>query len=96
MAGLDVFIVNIAFPQIHTDFPGTSLGWLSWVLNSYTIVFAAFLIAAGRWSDTFGRKRSYCSARVVVRAGLGRLRAGARRFPSSSRRARFRALAPRC
>ena len=28
-------------------------------MNSYTIVFAAFLIAAGRWSDTFGRKRSY-------------------------------------
>jgi EmrB/QacA subfamily drug resistance transporter len=59
MAGLDVFIVNIAFPQLHTDFPGTSLRSLSWVLNSYTIMFAAFLIAAGRWSDTFGRKRSY-------------------------------------
>jgi EmrB/QacA subfamily drug resistance transporter len=59
MAGLDVFIVNIAFPQIHTEFPGTSLRSLSWVLNAYTIVFAAFLIAAGRWSDTFGRKRSY-------------------------------------
>jgi EmrB/QacA subfamily drug resistance transporter len=59
MAGLDVFIVNIAFPQIHTEFPHTSLRSLSWVLNSYTIVFAAFLIAAGRWSDTFGRKRSY-------------------------------------
>lgn len=59
MAGLDVFIVNIAFPALHSDFPGTSLRSLSWVLNSYTIVFAAFLIAAGRWSDTFGRKRSY-------------------------------------
>ena len=45
MAGLDVFIVNIAFPQIHTEFPHTSLRSLSWVLNSYTIVFAAFLIA---------------------------------------------------
>ena len=59
MAGLDVFIVNIAFPQIHTEFPHSNLRSLSWVLNSYTIVFAAFLIAAGRWSDTFGRKRSY-------------------------------------
>src|ERR1700704_1096546 len=58
MAGLDVFIVNIAFPQIHTDFPGTSLASLSWILNSYTIVFAAFLIVAGRWSDGFGRKRA--------------------------------------
>jgi EmrB/QacA subfamily drug resistance transporter len=59
MAGLDVFIVNIAFPQIHADFPGTSLGSLSWILNAYTIVFAAFLIAAGRWSDGFGRKRAF-------------------------------------
>lgn len=59
MAGLDVFIVNIAFPQIQLDFPGTSLGSLSWILNSYTIVFAAFLIAAGRWSDVVGRKRAF-------------------------------------
>ncbi len=59
MAGLDVFIVNIAFPQIHADFPGTSLAGLSWILSSYTIVFAAFLIAAGRWSDEFGRKRAF-------------------------------------
>jgi EmrB/QacA subfamily drug resistance transporter len=59
MAGLDVFIVNIAFPQIHADFPGTSLSGLSWILNAYTIVFAAFLIVAGRWSDGFGRKRAF-------------------------------------
>jgi EmrB/QacA subfamily drug resistance transporter len=59
MAGLDVFIVNIAFPQIHRDFPHTSLGSLSWVLNAYTIVLAAFLVAAGRWSDAMGRKRSF-------------------------------------
>ena len=59
MAGLDVFIVNIAFPQIHADFPDTSLASLSWILNSYTIVFAAFLIVAGRWSDGFGRRRAF-------------------------------------
>jgi EmrB/QacA subfamily drug resistance transporter len=59
MAGLDLFIVNIAFPQIRVDFAGTSLGSLSWVLNAYTIVFAAFLVVAGRWSDAFGRKRSF-------------------------------------
>jgi EmrB/QacA subfamily drug resistance transporter len=59
MAGLDVFIVNIAFPQIQHDYPGTSLSSLSWILSSYTIVFAAFLIAAGRWSDAVGRKRAF-------------------------------------
>ncbi len=59
MAGLDLFIVNIAFPQIRADFAGTTLGTLSWVLNAYTIVFAAFLVVAGRWSDGFGRRRSF-------------------------------------
>src|SRR3977135_2239773 len=59
MAGLDVFIVNIAFPQIHTDFPGTSLASLSWLLNAYTIGSAPFLIVAGRWSDGFGRRRAF-------------------------------------
>jgi EmrB/QacA subfamily drug resistance transporter len=59
MAGLDMFIVNIAFPQIQSEFAGTSLASLSWVLNAYTIVFAAFLVVAGRWSDAFGRKRSF-------------------------------------
>jgi EmrB/QacA subfamily drug resistance transporter len=59
MAGLDVFIVNIAFPRIHSEFSGTSLGSLSWILTSYTIVFAAFLVAAGRWSDVYGRKRAF-------------------------------------
>lgn len=59
MAGLDVFIVNIAFPQIHSDYPHTSLGTLSWILSAYTIVFAAFLIGAGRWADLVGRKRVF-------------------------------------
>lgn len=59
MAGLDLFIVNIAFPQIRVAFAGTGLGTLSWVLNAYTIVFAAFLVVAGRWSDAFGLKRSF-------------------------------------
>ena len=30
VASLDLFIVNIAFPQIASDFDGTSLGELSW------------------------------------------------------------------
>jgi EmrB/QacA subfamily drug resistance transporter len=59
MAGLDVTIVNIAFPDIARSFPGTSLSDLSWVLNGYTIVFAAALIPAGRIADLAGRKRLF-------------------------------------
>jgi EmrB/QacA subfamily drug resistance transporter len=59
MGGLDLFIVNVAFPDLARDFTGTDLGTLSWVLNAYTIVFAALLVPAGRWADAFGRKRLF-------------------------------------
>jgi hypothetical protein len=48
LSSLDLFIVNIAFPAIRADLAGTDLGDLSWVLNGYTVVFAAFLPLSGR------------------------------------------------
>src|SRR5215468_10480130 len=59
MSSLDLFIVNLAFPYISRDYPGTSLSSLSWVLNGYTIVFAAVLVPAGRWADRIGRRRVF-------------------------------------
>lgn len=56
---LDLFIVNIAFPDIQRDFAGTALGPLSWVLSGYAIGFAALLVPAGRLVDLYGRKRGY-------------------------------------
>jgi len=59
MASLDLFIVNIAFPDIQRNFKGVSLAGLSWVLNAYAITFAALLVPAGRWADRAGRKRGF-------------------------------------
>ena len=59
MASLDLFIVNIAFPDMAADFGGASLSSLSWVLNTYAIVFAALLVPAGRIADKIGRKRVF-------------------------------------
>src|SRR4051795_2845173 len=59
MSSLDLFIVNIAFPDIRSDFPETSLAGLSWILNAYAIVFAALLVPAGRSADRLGRRRSF-------------------------------------
>src|SRR3954470_11871484 len=58
MAFVDATIVNIAFPDIARSFRGTSISSLSWVLNAYNIVFAAFLMAAGRIADVVGRRRA--------------------------------------
>lgn len=65
MAGLDLFIVNIAFPALERDFPGAGVDGLSWVLNAYTIVFAALLVPAGRWADAFGRRRVFLTGLAV-------------------------------
>ncbi len=59
MSFLDVTIVNIAFPDIHASFPHSSLSRLSWILNAYSIVFAAALVPAGRLADRFGRRRFF-------------------------------------
>src|SRR3954452_19861725 len=59
MSFLDVTIVNIAFPDIRASFPRTSLSGLSWILNAYTIVFAAALVPAGRLAARFGRRRFF-------------------------------------
>jgi EmrB/QacA subfamily drug resistance transporter len=61
VASLDLFIVNIAFPDIQRDFDGASLSSLSWILDAYAIVFAALLVPAGRWADRTGRKRAFLS-----------------------------------
>src|SRR5512142_1900669 len=59
MASLDLFIVNVAFPDIQRSFHGASLSELSWVLNAYAITFAALLVPAGRLADRAGRKRAF-------------------------------------
>jgi EmrB/QacA subfamily drug resistance transporter len=59
MAFLDVTIVNVAFPSIRADFSTVSVAGLSWVLNAYNIVFAAFLVPAGRLADLLGRRRLF-------------------------------------
>lgn len=59
LASLDLFIVNLALPDIARDFDGKPLADMSWILNAYAIVFAALLVPAGRWADRAGRKRGF-------------------------------------
>ena len=51
VAFVDATIVNIALPDIERSFPGTSISSISWILNAYNIVFAAFLLPAARIAD---------------------------------------------
>src|SRR5580704_7162760 len=51
LASLDLFIVNVALPQMSRSFGSTGLGDLSWVLNGYAIVYASLLVLFGRLAD---------------------------------------------
>jgi EmrB/QacA subfamily drug resistance transporter len=84
MSNLDLFVVNIAFPDIHRDLGG-GLSSLSWLLNGYAIAFAALLVPAGRLADRHGRRGVFllgtalftaASALCAVAPGLGALVAG--------------------
>lgn len=55
---LDTTIVNVAFETVRRAFDA-DLATLVWVLNAYTLVFAAVLIPAGRMSDTYGARRLF-------------------------------------
>jgi EmrB/QacA subfamily drug resistance transporter len=66
---LDMFIVNVAFPDMLRDFEGTSISELSWVLNAYTIVFAALLVPMGKLGDVLGRKRLFQAGTLLFVAG---------------------------
>jgi EmrB/QacA subfamily drug resistance transporter len=65
LAFLDATIVNVAFPSIRASFPEASISNLSWVLNSYNIIFAAFLIPLGRMADLIGRRRAFVWGVVI-------------------------------
>jgi len=59
LVSLDTTMLYAAFDSLRAGFAGTSAADLSWVLNAYTVVYAAMLIPAGGLADTHGRKRVF-------------------------------------
>lgn len=59
MVSFDATVVVVAFPALRLQFAGASPTELSWTLNSYTIVYAALLVAGGRMADRYGNKRCF-------------------------------------
>src|SRR2546429_2465174 len=60
---LDTTIVNVALPTLVRELHA-STSQLQWVVDAYSLVFAALLLAAGSFSDRAGRKG-------MLLAGLG-------------------------
>ncbi len=62
---LDTSVLFVAFPSITASFPDVAPAELSWILNGYTIVFAALLIPAGRMADRRGHKRTFLTGSIL-------------------------------
>jgi EmrB/QacA subfamily drug resistance transporter len=59
LVSLDSTMLYSAFGALRAGFPGATAADLSWVLNAYTVVYAAMLIPAGGLADAHGRKRVF-------------------------------------
>jgi EmrB/QacA subfamily drug resistance transporter len=60
---IDVTIVNVTLPSLVRQLGATTTN-LQWVVDAYTLVFAALILAAGSLGDRVGRKG-------ILLAGLG-------------------------
>lgn len=55
---LDILIVNVALPSIDRELGGGTTAQ-QWVIDGYTLMFAALLLFAGNLADRVGAKRSF-------------------------------------
>src|ERR1700685_1376262 len=76
---LDVSIVNVAIKSIGAGLGGGVSG-LQWVVNAYTIAFAACILTAGSIADRIGARRLFVAGFLLfigappVFRGAARLR----------------------
>jgi DHA2 family methylenomycin A resistance protein-like MFS transporter len=55
---LDAFVVNVSLPAIGHDLGGGVTGQ-QWVVDGYTLMFAALLLSAGALSDRIGARQAF-------------------------------------
>jgi EmrB/QacA subfamily drug resistance transporter len=66
--GFDMTILNVALPTMATQI-GADTGDLQWIVDSYTVVFAAAMLPAGLLGDRFGRRRMLIGGLLVFLGG---------------------------
>ncbi len=62
---LDTTILFVAFPDITRTFGESTTSTLSWVLNGYTIAFAALLVPAGKLADRLGHRGAFLAGSAL-------------------------------
>lgn len=64
LISLDALIVTVALPDIGRSLGGGMSG-LQWVMDGYTLIFAALMLSAGALSDRIGARRAYGGGLVL-------------------------------
>jgi MFS transporter, DHA2 family, methylenomycin A resistance protein len=68
---LDAVVVNVALPSIGHEF-GAGVAGLQWIVDGYTMMFAALLLSAGSLSDRIGARRAFATGLTLfVAASVG-------------------------
>src|SRR6476646_628481 len=65
---LDTTIVNVTLPTLVREL-NASTRQLQWIVDSYNLLFAALVLAAGSVSDRFGRKGALLTGLGIFAAG---------------------------
>jgi EmrB/QacA subfamily drug resistance transporter len=65
---VDSTIVNVALPTFARDLNASTSG-LQWIVDAYTLTFAALLLLAGAIADRYGRHYALAGGLVVFAAG---------------------------
>jgi EmrB/QacA subfamily drug resistance transporter len=71
LVSIDTTVLYAAFGTLRQGFPAASPADLSWVLNAYTVTYAAMLIPAGGLADVHGRKRMFLLGAAIFIIGSG-------------------------
>ncbi|MFG2722450.1 MFS transporter [Streptomyces sp. NPDC048416] len=61
---LDASVVNVALPAIGSDLGGGMSG-LQWVVDAYTLAFAALMLSTGAFADRIGSAKAYALGTVL-------------------------------
>lgn len=69
LVSIDSTVLYAAFGTLRRAFAQESAANLSWVLNAYTVTYAAMLIPAGGLADVHGRKRMFLTGAAIFLLG---------------------------
>ena len=61
---LDAVVVNVALPSIGKEF-GANVAGLQWIVDGYTLMFAALLLSAGSLTDRIGARRAFGAGLIL-------------------------------